>query len=65
MVRWGIEQCKKHNVPACLESTIEAAPLYENNHFVGMETFSLDLHGEAGENKPDVYREICFLYRPV
>ncbi|KAI1097439.1 putative GNAT family acetyltransferase [Jackrogersella minutella] len=27
MVRWGIEKCKKENVPAYLESTLEAAPL--------------------------------------
>ncbi|KAF2475795.1 uncharacterized protein BDR25DRAFT_339793 [Lindgomyces ingoldianus] len=62
MLRWGLEQCRKHNAPAYLESTIEAAPFYEKNGFIAIETLSLKLQDSYG--CVETYKEIGFLYRP-
>ncbi|KAI1377029.1 putative GNAT family acetyltransferase [Hypoxylon crocopeplum] len=62
MVQWGIEQCKKEDVPAYLESTLEAAPFYRRLGFVDVEKFSLE-YRISGYDMPKVYEEISFIYR--
>lgn len=64
MIKWGIEQCQKENVPAYVESTLEAAPFYEKNGFVALETFSLDIKGLVEANGKEIYSEISFLFTP-
>ncbi|KAI1205193.1 putative GNAT family acetyltransferase [Annulohypoxylon truncatum] len=62
MIQWGIDQCKKHGVPAYLESTLEAAPLYRKLGFIEMEKISLD-YEVAGSEITQTYEEIGFVYR--
>lgn len=33
MMAWGVDQCKKQNVPAYFDSTVEAVPFYEKTEF--------------------------------
>ncbi|KAI1817864.1 putative GNAT family acetyltransferase [Poronia punctata] len=58
LVKWGMEQCIRHHVPAYLESTLEAAPFYEKLGFRAIDEVSL----EYDEGK--VYKEIIFRYDP-
>lgn len=61
MIKWGKEQCRLHNTPAYLESTLEAVDLYKKHGFTPIETFSMDIPG-IGEG---VYRETSFTFIPV
>ncbi|KAI1382924.1 putative GNAT family acetyltransferase [Hypoxylon trugodes] len=62
MVRWGMEQCKQDNVPAYLESTLEAADFYRKLGFIDKETFTL-AYEETDSKLPGVYEEISFTYQ--
>lgn len=67
MLQWGVQRCKEERVPAYLESTIEAVPLYEKNGFVEKGRFGMDIrpHSEEwGEGEWARYEEVCFLYAP-
>lgn len=64
MLQWGIEQCKREGTPAYLESTVEAAPLYEKNGWSAVETFSLALEGVTANDAIEKYTEISFLFEP-
>lgn len=64
MVQWGIEQCKLYKAPLYLESTLEAAPLYEKNGLIPVEKFTLDLRGSSVDEKGRWYSEIVFVMRP-
>ncbi|KAF2787556.1 putative GNAT family acetyltransferase [Melanomma pulvis-pyrius CBS 109.77] len=63
MVQWGLEHCKREGVPAYLESTMEAAPLYSKNGFTVAATMSLSMKGE-GDNTDKVYQEVACIFRP-
>ena len=54
----------KDNAPAYLESTIDAAPLYERNGFKAAEKLSMILEGISEDGAPVVYEETCFIFRP-
>ena len=54
----------KDNVPAYLESTIDAAPLYEKTGFKAAEKLSMILEGMSINGAPVVYEETCFIFRP-
>ena len=61
-MQWGLERCISEGVPAYLESTLEAGPLYSKHGFDVVETVEMGL--EARDGKPTTYKEICFLFRP-
>ncbi len=54
----------KDNAPAYLESTIDAAPLYEKNGFKAAEKLSMILEGISEDGATIVYEETCFIFRP-
>ena len=62
LLQWGLEQSQQNNIPAYLESTVDAGPLYERKGFVPVETISMVLEGKGGESM--VYEEVCFIFRP-
>ncbi|KUJ06156.1 putative GNAT family acetyltransferase [Mollisia scopiformis] len=63
MLQWGINQCKKDNALAYLESTVETRPLYEKNGFVRVEALSTSINGLLGDGSSMFYKEICFLFQ--
>ena len=64
LLQWGLEHCKKDEVPAYLESTIDAGSLYQKHGFEAAETLSILLDSTAKDIAPVIYREICFVFRP-
>ncbi len=64
LIMWGQDRCRRENVPAYLESTIEAGPLYKRHGFEAVETISLALKATEDEDLPTIYQEIGFLFRP-
>jgi predicted N-acetyltransferase YhbS len=62
LIRWGLEHCRGDNVPAYLESTVEAGPLYERHGFKAVENLSMVLEGMARDSIPIVYEETCFIF---
>ena len=52
------------NVPAYLESTVDAAPLYEKKGFKAVEKLSMKLAGMTNDGALVVYEETCFILRP-
>jgi hypothetical protein len=62
LVKWGLERSRKENVPAALESTIDAAPFYENLGFKAEKQISMQLDGVGKDG--GVYEETCFVFRP-
>lgn len=61
LVEWGLERSRKENVPAALESTMNAAPFYMKLKFKAEEQISMQLF-EVGESV--LYEETCFVFRP-
>ena len=64
MLRWGIEQCRKKNVPAYLEGTVEARELYRKHGFVAEERVEMDLDLVEDGSGTVKYSEECFVFRP-
>jgi len=58
LIRWGLDRCAKNKIPAYLESTLSAAPIYEKLGFKTAERLSIVLEG------PVIYEEACCLYEP-
>ena len=50
-------------MPAYLESTINARPLYEKHGFEVVEKIAMMLEGVEGEEGRELYEEICFVFR--
>ncbi|KAI0399125.1 putative GNAT family acetyltransferase [Xylaria palmicola] len=66
MVRWGLAQCKKYNIPGYLESTLHAAPFYEKMGFARAGNISLRYPIRVdGHDRDEVYNEIAFVYHPT
>ncbi|KAI0454715.1 putative GNAT family acetyltransferase [Xylaria acuta] len=63
MVRWGLEQCRKDNIPGYLESTLDAAPFYGKMGFTKSRRISLEYVVED-QNQYKVYEELAFVYHP-
>ncbi|KAI0550666.1 putative GNAT family acetyltransferase [Xylaria curta] len=63
MVRWGLEQCKKDNVPGYLESTLNAAPFYHKMGFTKSRQISMRYRIED-RDRDEVYEELAFVYHP-
>ncbi|KAL9069691.1 MAG: hypothetical protein Q9161_005392 [Pseudevernia consocians] len=61
-LQWGIQHCIHDNIPAYLESTVDAGPLYERHGFAAAEKISMVLKGT--ENESVNYEEVCFVFRP-
>lgn len=64
LLQWGIDRGRSEHVPVYLESTIEAAALYERNHFRSEDGFSMVLKGMGRDGEPVTYSEMCFVLRP-
>ncbi|GAP91895.2 putative GNAT family acetyltransferase [Rosellinia necatrix] len=64
MVRWGLEECQKNSVPGYLESTLNAAALYEKMGFVMFRKISLRYYLSNDRSQDEVYEEIAFMYHP-
>jgi hypothetical protein len=64
LLQWGIDRGKSEHVPVYLESTVEAAALYERNHFQSEASFSMVLEGMGKDGEPVTYSETCFVLRP-
>jgi GNAT superfamily N-acetyltransferase len=64
LLQWALEHCERENVPAYLEGTIDAGPLYERHGFRAVANLSMVLEGIVKEGKPVVYEETCFIFRP-
>lgn len=62
LLQWGLQRCINDSVPAYLESTIEAGPLYERHGFDSAEKIYVLLKGKEGESV--LYEEVCFVFRP-
>ena len=62
LLQWGLVRCVRDNVPAYLESTVDAGPLYERHGFTSAENLSMVLEGREGESA--LYEEVCFIFRP-
>lgn len=58
LIQWGLERCCKSNVPAYLESTLNAVPFYERLGFKTRHKISIVLQGSV------VYQESCCVYEP-
>lgn len=63
MVQWGLEHCKREGVPAYLESTMEAVPLYSKNGFIVAADMSLSIKRE-GDSTDNVYQEVACIFQP-
>ncbi|KAK8076436.1 hypothetical protein PG994_003708 [Apiospora phragmitis] len=64
LVQWGIQQSNESGAPVYLESTIEAAPFYENMGFTSGEAISLPICVDGG-TETQIYEEIVFTYCPT
>jgi GNAT superfamily N-acetyltransferase len=64
LLRWALEHCARENVPAYLEGTIDAGPLYERHGFKAVANLSMVLEGIIRDGEPVVYEETCFIFRP-
>ena len=64
LLRWCLRRCTKENVPAYLESTADAGPLYEKHGFERVDTIDMLLDGNEGSAKAMNYEETCFLFNP-
>ena len=62
LLQWGLQRCIHDNVPAYLESTVEAGPLYERHGFSSAENIFMVLKGR--EDESILYEEVCFVFRP-
>ncbi|KAI4094319.1 MAG: hypothetical protein LQ339_007505 [Xanthoria mediterranea] len=56
LIEWGLDRCRKSNVPAYLESTLMAVPLYERLGFKTMYKVSIIL------GRSVTYEEACCLF---
>jgi len=64
LMNWALARCKKENVPAYLESTMDAGPLYRKLGFEPVQGMSMVLKGLGVNGAPLLYEETCFLCRP-
>lgn len=64
MVRWGLDQCKIHDAPGHLDSTLEAGSFYKKMGFAALKKISFQCSVE-GQNEYELYEEIAFIYCPV
>ncbi|CAO1601616.1 hypothetical protein XANCAGTX0491_005269 [Xanthoria calcicola] len=56
LIQWGLDRCRKSQIPAYLESTLMAVPLYERLGFKTMYKVSMILGGSG------TYEEACCLF---
>ena len=64
LLQWGLDRCMTENIPAYLESTVDAGPLYGRHGFKAAEDVSMVLEQILENGAPVVYQETCFLYTP-
>ena len=57
-MNWGLDRCGKGNVPAYLESTLDAVPFYERLGFKTRDKVSIALKGSV------IYEEACCIFEP-
>ena len=58
LIRWGLDKCAREGIPAYLESTPNAASIYERLGFWRVERLSIVLSGSI------TYEEICYVVGP-
>ena len=58
LIKWGLDKSRESNIPAYLESTLNAVPLYERLGFKTMENLSIDLEESF------MYEEACCVFIP-
>ncbi|KAM5473410.1 hypothetical protein MauCBS54593_002204 [Microsporum audouinii] len=64
LVKWGLEHCNKEQVPAALESTMDAVSFYEKLGFVDEGKISMKLNGVGTKGESVLYEESLFVFRP-
>lgn len=64
LLQWGIDRSICDGVLAYLESTIEAAPLYERHGFKPQESFTMTLTLRDEPDQPVQYSETSYVLRP-
>ena len=55
---WGLKRCSDEGLPAYLESTLNAGPLYEKLGFKNIRKVSI-------ANESVTYEEGCYLFNPA
>lgn len=65
LIEYGVELATKDNVPAYLESTWEAGPLYERCGFKANENLSMTLQLQQDGGESLVYEETCYIFEPI
>lgn len=63
-LQWGHQRAVKDNAGAYLESTIDAASLYEKGVFKAAEKLSMILEAMTKDGTTAAYEETCFVFRP-
>lgn len=64
LLKWGLDRCARNGVPAYLEGTVDAGPLYYRHGFEAADNISMTLEQISGNGVPLVYEETCFLFTP-
>ena len=64
MINWGLERSKAENIPAALESTMNAAASYERLGFRPERNISTMLVGLKEDGQVVHYEETCFVFWP-
>lgn len=79
LMKWGLERSRRDEIPAYLESTLEALPFYLKLGFTEAERIRMVLpagkggkggmegNGEGKEGvreEEDVYEEVCLIFKP-
>lgn len=63
LVDWGIQKSIADHVPVYIESTLEAAPLYEKCGLTSRDNVLLE-YTAAGKDLPEVYKEVVYVLEP-
>jgi GNAT superfamily N-acetyltransferase len=63
LIEWGLKKSLREGKIVYLESTVEAAPMYEKKGFVPVDILMMDLPRARGR-LTGVYIEICYVYVP-
>ena len=64
LINWGLQRSNKERVPIVLESTLNAAALYERLGFQAAENISLVMNQTCEGGETLCYEEICFIFWP-
>ena len=63
LVKWALDRCKRDDVPAYLESTLNAGLFYQRHGFESVKKLSMALDGVGKDGASIVYEEMCLIFR--